>query len=284
MVGSIRNGASYFAARLDLGWSRCWVDLDVARDTGLAGSQERISEAIASLIQSRNAVQTIFKDDDRSRVWVSSHADRRWVVKRYRAPAWKTRLYHLFRRTPAWQEWCGTRRLAHAGVRVSMPLALVHESGLSNCVQTLILPYVEGESLYHWLVDSSDSRLEVPTCRARQIVARMIGRQIGAMTTAGIINRDLKPSNLIIDSPCEQGETQPCMIDPAGLRRRRPGEAHVCRMLTNFLQATQEPGGVTTREGLICLKELLDADPSIARDTANRLRSVAKQVVSLLDG
>lgn len=255
-----------------------WVNGDVADGLGLPADGPSLIRLCEALLDPRRAPRQVFKDDSRSVVTTVSLDQQDWIVKRYRGPGWKTAIYHSLRRTPAWREWAGAMQLQQARCRVSRPLALVHQTGPAGISQALILPYVEGPSLYHWLVGSSGAAADSLNARTRRRrMAQAVGGCIGQMTAAGIINRDLKPSNLIVDPLCEQGNQPPWIIDPAGLRRRR-NDGQVYQMLADFLYSTEEPGGVTVREAMIGLKSLLRADPSIARGQPRRLNHVAHAV------
>ncbi len=262
----------------------CWVDRAVADQCGVLGDPESIATLLDTLLNPHTPAIQVFKDDSRSRVCVVQGHGRAWVVKRYRLPRWKTWAYHVFRLTPAWREWLGSHRLALAGCCVSRPLALVHQRGHRSTGQTLILSLAPGQSLYHVLADSKPpTNRSNADRRLRRRIAQAIGQQIGKMTAAGIINRDLKPSNWVIDSAGgDAGDPQAVMIDPAGLRRRR-GDQQVYAMLAGFLCATQEPGGVTLREAVACLKAVLQADPSIAERERLRLNAAARSIWRTID-
>ena len=258
--------------RLRVGEYDWWVHGGVV---GGAGFTEGVKQTVAGLrevIEGDGDVQRVFKDDRRSRVWLVSYEGRAWVVKGYRVAGWQTWLYHRVRRTPGWREWMGARRLAIAGCRVNEPLALVHRRGVLGCRQWLVFPYVEGHSLYHWLGGGDGE--DCGGRRAygvRRRVAGAVGRLIGQMIVAGVINRDLKPSNLIIDMTCERDGEMPVMIDLAGLRRRC-GEGSVYQMLARFYKSMKEPGGVTDREALVCLRAVLAKDSTLAQGHRRRLR------------
>ncbi len=259
-----------------------WVSRAVAGEGGLAVDKASLLAWVEALTGGGVQPQRVWKDDDRSRVATVQLDGQPWIVKQYRMWPWKAWLYHRLRSTPAWREWWGAWRLAAAGCRVSRPAALVYETRSGHGTQWLVLPCVEGLSLYHWLARSRqpDEQTNNTPVQHRRL-ARAIGRQIGHITAAGIINRDLKPSNLIVDAACERDARPPVIIDPAGLRRRR-SDKQVCQMLAAFLQATQEPGPVTRREAMACLAGVLESDPSIARDSHRRLKTVALRVLSLL--
>jgi len=203
------------------------------------------------------------KDDDRSTVTRRDVDGRSWIVKRYHLSAFKRLAYGLVRRTPPWQEWAGAKLLHAAGVRISRPLAVAHPD-------RLVLAYQDGRSLHDWMRETTDPR-------QRLTVGRGVGRQIGRITRAGLVNRDHKPTNLIVDAACEAGDAEPVLIDPAGLRRRT--SAKLLRMLAVMYRATPRAGGITIREGLTALRAAIEADPSITdRSAASLARTVLAQV------
>lgn len=257
--------------------SVCQINDGVAERCGL--DTDAVDACIAVVTRLDAPVQKIYKDDARSRVVLVEHGGQRWVIKQFRASPWKTWAYHHLHGSPAWREWRGAQWLARSGCLVNAPLAMVYEQRLSAWCESLVLPYVEGTSMYHWLVSHTGAASGDEECRgARRWIAREVGRMIGTMTVAGIINRDLKPSNLIITSVCERGVEMPVVIDPAGLRRRW-GRGGVYRMLADFLNTTHEPGGVTPREALVCLKAMIQADPSLAHGHRRPVRATAINVM-----
>ena len=203
------------------------------------------------------------KQDKRSTVTRHDLDGRSWIVKRYHLPAIKRWLYSIVRRTPAWQEWAGAKALQSIGVRSSPPLALAGHL-------VLVLAFHEGRSLHDWMRETTDRE-------KRLNVAERVGRQIGRITAAGWVNRDHKPTNLIVDAACKAGEVEPILIDPAGMRRRTPDKT--LRMLAVMYRATPRARGISIREGLTALRAAIRADPSLATITAAALaRAVLAQV------
>lgn len=232
---------------------------ETAERLGLTDAAAR--QLIRRLVE--RSPDTTLKDDPRSTVTRHDLDGRSWVVKRYHLSMAKRLVYGVVRRTPPWQEWSGARSLASTGIRMSRPLALIHPD-------RLVLSHHAGRTLHDWMRETSDRH-------KRLNVARGVGAQIGRITGAGLINRDHKPSNLIVDAACEVGDAEPVLIDPAGLRRRTP--AKLLRMLAVLYRATPRAGGITTREGLTALRAAMTADPSVtARSAASLARTVLAQV------
>jgi tRNA A-37 threonylcarbamoyl transferase component Bud32 len=241
------------------------------------------TSAIDELMDGADAdCEHTFKDDTRSLVQLRVLGDRRWVVKRYRAPALKTFVYHLVRQTPAWREWRHARTLRRLGVRVLEPTALVHERGGCQWSQALITPHVPAPTLKQWVHDQRNSSESSAAMREqRRRVAQSVGHQIGTISASGLSNRDHKATNLLIDERCAAGQQPPLLIDPAGLRRRQSDQA-IYRMLALLAQTAERGGPITLREKLTCLRRVLKRDSSLARDERRRLRHTVSCVNDLL--
>ncbi len=196
-----------------------------------------------------------------------------WIVKQWRPRPIVTRVYQALRLTPAWRQWRGAAGLVAAGVRCGAPAALVHDR--STGVQRLLLPFVPGRTLHDLARDSTAS-----TAACRRSVARRIGGQIGALLAAGLVNRDHKPTNLILDEAAQRGDAPPTIIDTAGIRRRR-SDAQVYRMLAVLDRSLVRAGPVCLRDRVGCLRELLRVDVRLARGHADRLRHVFARVTAL---
>lgn len=191
-----------------------------------------------------------FKEDRRSQVRCVAHGDQQWVVKRYAVGGIKLRGQRLLGASPAQRETRGAAVLADLGVRCSEPIISWRDRG-----EWIVLPYVEGLSLHHWLGQRGG-----PSRRGR--VLESVGRQAGELTCAGWINRDFKPSNLIIDEACEEDGLAPVMIDALGLRRRR-SDSQIVSMLNVFVRACQRQQLVSETEKRLLIEAMSQADPSI---------------------
>ena len=222
-------------------------------------------------------VISTFKSDDRSRVELIEHAQHRWVLKRYHGRALKLWLYHLLRLSPAWRECRAAARLQALNLRANIPRPPVNVGPPWRFEQTLVLPYVAGLNLHHWLKQHTKPD-------ARRPVLEAVGCQIGRLTAAGWINRDLKPSNLIIDEACESQSAEPVMIDPMGLRRRRRG-GQIVQMLAGFCRAGKR-AGLGEAEWRACLQALVRTDSRVAgvgsdQQRANRLFEATRENLGL---
>ena len=101
------------------------------------------------------------------------------------------------------------------------------------------------------------------------------------MTAKGLVIRDHKPGNLVVDEACHLGEQTPVIIDQSAVRRRR-GDHQVYHMLGTLLRTIGRVGPVTARQGLACLKAMRASDSSFAPDVS--LSVVARRVLALLEG
>ncbi len=249
------------------------------KPTPSANPIQRVADAVqAGHVQ----VQATFKADARSTVQLIEHDGRPYVVKQYHQPGWKCWLYHQFRATPAWREVRGARRLARAGVPVNMPLMLRHDGNLRTARQWLIFDYLPGRSLYHLLWnDPPPGQRDHVRQRDRLRIAEQLGRLIGAMWRAHLINRDLKPSNLIID---DHGEALPTVtiIDPMAIAAAAPTADACVNMLLPLLRSSYQAGGATRRERLIVLSHAVHAGFGDTFDPPDR-HALALSVIDRLD-
>ena len=203
-----------------------------------------------------------------------------FILKRFGVGGWVQAAMCLLRQSRAWREWRNAHRLDRAGVRICLPLALIDQRHDRPRQQWLVLPFVQGPTLNDWLGAAPPPGQWSHAYRRQRInLACLIGEQIGQMLGAGIINRDTKPSNMILDERCLAGHAMPMLIDPAGLRRRR-SERQVHRMLAVLDRAAARVGTVTRGEQLVCLKAVLAKDSGLAGpgSMGERLRRVARAV------
>jgi tRNA A-37 threonylcarbamoyl transferase component Bud32 len=231
------------------------------------------AKTLAALLRDAPTVERELKRDKQGVVTLHVIDGRRWVVKRETRSGMAMRLRHLLRCSAAWRQWRGAERLRNIGVRINEPVALVHEGGGT---QTLVLPFVDGVNLHEWLAKPPP---EV-AAEARLRVARAIGSQMGRVTGAGWINRDHKPTNLMIDPACEQRGEQPVLIDLAGIRRRPRrgqfiGPAKALEMFHVMMRAAKRAGPVSLREQLTLLHAAMAEDPTLGRNAAGAARTIA---------
>ena len=254
---------------LQISRGQCWINRDVARRF----QNDALSDLIETAIN-RDTNSPIFKEDHRSIVHRAEHGGESWVVKTYRTPRAKTSLYRLFRATPAWREWRASQKLVRAGIRTNPPLAMVYDPARGEESQILVFPYIAGVTVHQFLKDDGEQNI-------RRHLARAIGQQAGRMIAAGVVNRDHKPSNLIIDDACANGEHPPVIIDPLGVRTLRR-DRQVYRMLSIMIHTFVRSGRIRPTEAMVALKEVLRANPSFAPGP-QRLKTVARRVIDTLE-
>lgn len=202
-----------YKRRLSVG--RVWVNGRVAEANNISEGVE-VDRFLEEVLGGSDSYG-IIKQADKSRVMYHQSKRGKWVVKQYKLEALKHKVYEISKRTPAWREWRGAQTLEKLGVRVLAPLALVdHPTGYSGgWSQTLVLPFVEGPTLADAIAEPDTLMKGVN----RSKLAYSIGEQLGRMTKGGIINRDHKARNLMLDTQSLQTACPPLVIDPAGLRR-----------------------------------------------------------------
>lgn len=170
-----------------------------------------------------------------------------WITKTYHLPPAKGFALSLVRASPAWRELRAFARLRRAGLRLPEPIALVGDGRAGR--QWLVMPCVNAPALDEVI---ADPKLEPAT---RRRIARAVGEQVGRLLRAGLVNRDHKASNLLIDTRCRDLGEPPILIDPLGVRRRDPirvGRVH--RMFARLLETAVKAGGVSKREVAIVLR------------------------------
>lgn len=118
----------------------------------------------------------------------------------------------------------GAGRLARAGIPTPKPCRSWRiERPDRRRLVTIELEYAEGRTGWAMLND-----VDVP--EASQVLgARAVGTLVVAFRRAGLFNRDLKLTNLIVDHAGE--EPRVWVIDPVGVRRMRDVVPHTERML-----------------------------------------------------
>lgn len=118
----------------------------------------------------------------------------------------------------------GAGRLGRAGIATPAPFGSCRISRpRRRPVVTIELEYVEGETAWTILADDS------LTDAARIRCARAVGSIVAEFRLAGLFNRDLKLTNLIIDCAADEPIVQ--VIDPVGVRRMGDEVEQTARML-----------------------------------------------------
>jgi hypothetical protein len=225
-------------------------------------------------------VVEIFKNDGRSRLTLHRINDALWVVKRFYASDFKTRLKQWVHQSPAWREWNGALQLHQAKARVLEPIALITGPIEERCREAIVMP-LGGQALSHWLAaDGPVDQWTAEHRRIRQAMAQKIGEQFGDLLSHGVVNRDHKAANLLVDAACSEGEQPPQMIDPAGLRQfRDPYQA--LRALRLLHKTATGSGYVRPTEILRVLRGLVATHPDLEPAGPQRLRRLARRVLAI---
>lgn len=225
---------------------------------------------VAQILVQTNDINShqLIKSDQGTSVLKVTHNNQHYIVKQYQLSGYKKSLYQWVKRTPAWREWHGAFRLHRANLRTAIPLALIHHAAnpASNpafITQSLITPFIEGLTLG----DLIKSPEHLPPDISRIDIASAIGNQIGHMTRAQIINRDHKVRNLIINLPTLNQNTEPVIIDPAGLRKLRPGLSQLTTMLGLLKLTALQHGHVSPEEQLTVVNAITNTNPTLKPHT-----------------
>ncbi len=240
---------------------RAWVNVGVASTCGLITDRVELQSLLNDVMDTYNAGGAKeYKSDARSTVRVVTAGERYWVVKRYHMFPLKAGVYHFFGLTPAWREWRGGLQLAKIGMRCNPAIALIHRDYTPQCRQTLVFPMVDGLDLARHNVTYGDpATWDKDVIAERLRIARGVGRQTGKLARAGMINRDHKAYNLIVDKKARTEGAGPVVIDPCGLRRFRfgtRGETQLSKLLRLLLRTTMEAAPeINKEEGVVTLRE-----------------------------
>lgn len=140
----------------------------------------------------------------------------------------RRRLQRLTRSSRAWRYWSGARWLREHGFLAPRPMAILRGRGHQGPVEVFILAPIRGTSLIEIL--AGRGLLGRPlACRAQHALARELGGQALALASLGRVNRDHKPSNLIV-SRADAWGAEVGIIDCVAIRRAPPAAA-LARML-----------------------------------------------------
>lgn len=127
------------------------------------------------------------------------------------------------------RHWRGARRLARAGVATATPLALGRAQSGSVAGEVLVLEYLPGRTLLELL--AAVHKGEGPPVAEQHALAHQVGALVGRLARAWLVNRDLKPSNIIVMELSGEGASgatpQLAVIDCVGIRASMSGRAMV---------------------------------------------------------
>lgn len=202
---------------------RCWLNPRVASGVLGAENSRHWPKACEEIWLAREQGETI-KNDRRTHVRRVNASGRWWVVKVYSLPPMKHLFHRAFRTTPAWREWRGAERLRRAEMRCNPPLCLIEGETVGTGAQALIFPWVDGVTVARLVTMATPPNPRSERARRfDRLQARSLGAQMGTLFRAGILNRDGKVSNLVMDEECRRsgGALPPVIIDPSAIRRWR---------------------------------------------------------------
>lgn len=205
----------------------------------------------------------VYKHDARSRVWRADLPAERGgavVIKRFEYGPVRQAMAAMLGRHPLQRERRRHVWLAKRGVRVVPVTDSGWQGSLPGCRGWLATPY-KGLSL-HWLLC-----YEAPPWAKRRAVARSVADLLGQLIDAGLFNRDMKVSNIVVDE-----EQRAWLIDAGGVRRTA-GAAAIWRMLA-VLDETARFAGATRTDRLAVVRALVQAWPRLGtvREMLARMR------------
>jgi len=169
----------------------------------------------------RHAVRCL-KRDGRRGIWLVQRAGHRAVtVKQWPLTFSMVAKLGLGIAQPQRQRR-GARRLTRAGVRTPSPRGPIRLRGRPRRVE-VEHEYVEGRTALELLREEPD-----PIDRAhRRALVRVVGAAVANIASAGLLHRDVKLTNLVID---DHDPPRVWFIDPVGVRRAVDPVARFVRM------------------------------------------------------
>jgi len=168
-------------------------------------ARESLTILVAELARWETLPHTCLKPGESRSVWRVTTSTEVVTIKCRRQSLWGWLRFALGQ-SPLHREVKGAAVLAGAKIRTAVPLALCRGSR----TQCLILRHVPGRTLLECMADANLTNAQ------RQRIAISVGRQLRQMGEQGVMNRDHKPSNLIVDDDIA-GEPLVTVIDAAGV-------------------------------------------------------------------
>ena len=148
-----------------------------------------------------------------------------------------------------WRQMRGGLCAESHGARTAAVLGLGVGLLERRVCEVVVSRRVVGLTVLEWMaLSGSEHGFDVEREHA---VARAVGLQIGLLAKGGVLDRDHKGSNLVVEIE-EDGGIGVVLVDPVGVRRRRfvCAEDRVARMLASLL--TEAVGcGVVPRRGVL---------------------------------
>lgn len=187
--------------------------------------------------------------------------------------------------TRARRAWNGAQILRAAGIETAEPFALAvarwqHPSDPSRTLwaELVAMEWLDGRTLLETMARSSAAE----RCR----VARALGRLTSRLTASMVLNRDHKPSNIVVLTPEGNADPTLALIDTDGIRTGVLADRASVRMLRDLVL---EPIGVgvppTTRDVVCLFQGLREGGFWADNEGAVRLfrRQLARSVVEAVE-
>ncbi|MDX9912302.1 MAG: lipopolysaccharide kinase InaA family protein [Phycisphaerales bacterium] len=158
-------------------------------------------------------------------------------------------LQSLTHTTPLERHWRGADALHQAGIRTARPVALLR--GMTRDtpprrVECLVMERAPGATLLAHLAGAPRGDPHTLSRDERARVARAVARMVFRLHARGLVNRDPKPSNLIVLDP-RGASPEIAVVDCVGVRRARPwerlGSARDHRLARTLASLVIEPIG-----------------------------------------
>jgi hypothetical protein len=169
------------------------------------------------------------KQDERSTVLAGDSAAGPVVVKSLLVDRPKDLLSRALGVTRLMRQWRGAEVLALRGFVVARPLVLWRgRDDAGRVVESLAMERHAGKTVLRHLADGDLS------AEMEAAVARRIGEDVARLARLGLVNRDHKPSNLLLHpSEPQAASLKPviAILDTVGVRRSRSPREAAVRML-----------------------------------------------------
>ncbi len=158
--------------------------------------------------------------NDRATVWRSTiklgHRPTAIVLKVETLTNWRAVVGSYLGLTKAHRQWRGSRRLRNHGIAAARGCALLRGRDDSGLCEALVLEYIADQTLLEQL-----ARPDLSISMQHKL-ARAVGRYLARMHLNHLVNRDSKPSNLMVQ--WNDGEPKLTVIDTVAISRERPAD------------------------------------------------------------
>jgi hypothetical protein len=167
------------------------------------------------------------KEDGDTGVYLAEIQGRAVVLKRWELRTLGARLKAVVRAGRADRHWRGAAWLAGHGIRTARTLALATEHRRGRPRRWLVMEALQGRTVLEHL---SAGDLSV---RQEHAVARRLGAMLIELQRHGRMNRDSKPSNLIVVL-ADSASPEVAIVDCVAIRRSRAGVRDLTRMFASL--------------------------------------------------